>query len=105
MGFLADMISEGMGTSKTDAEAAQRRREASATKLGGDGIERALAMKERTLSQLEADDVRDTSRDARKEAEEEEGALVPEAHQTVTYSMKLTGNKARQHAKDNGYEL
>lgn len=103
MGFLSNMVSEGMGTSKADAEAARQQRAAAATKLGGDGIERALAMKERTLSQLEADDVRDTSRDARKQAAEEEGSATPRAQ--VTYSMDLTGNKAKQHARDNGYEL
>lgn len=103
MGILSNMVSEGMGTPKTEAESARQQRAAAATKLGGDGIERALAMKERTLSQLEAAGVRDTSRDARKQDEEEAGSASPRAQ--VTYSMDLTGNLARQHARDNGYEL
>ncbi|KQU35753.1 MULTISPECIES: hypothetical protein [Nocardiaceae] len=103
MGILSNMVSEGMGTPKTEAESARQQRAAAATKLGGDGIERALAMKERTLSQLEAAGVRDTSRDAQKRDEEEAGSASPRAQ--VTYSMDLTGNLARQHARDNGYEL
>lgn len=103
MGILSNMVSEGMGTPKTEAETARQQRAAAATKLGGDGIERALAMKERTLSQLEAAGVRDTSRDAQKRDEEEAGTASPQAQ--VTYSMNLTGNLARQHARDNGYEL
>lgn len=103
MGILSNMISESMGTPKNEAETARQQRAAAATKLGGDGIERALAMKERTLSQLEAADLRDSSRDAQKDAEEREGLATPEAH--VTYSLNLTGNKAVQHARDNGYEF
>lgn len=103
MGILSNMVSESMGTPKTEAEHVRQQRAAAATKLGGDGIERALAMKERTLSQLEASGVRDTSRDAQKREEEEAGTASPQAQ--VTYSMNLTGNLARQHARDNGYEL
>lgn len=103
MGILSKMVSESMGTPKSEAETTRQQRAAAATKLGGDGIERALAMKERTLSQLEASDVRDTARDAQKQAENDEGTATPRAQ--VTYSMELTGNKAKQHAQDNGYDF
>lgn len=103
MGILSNMVSESMGTPKTEAETARQQRAAAATKLGGDGIERALAMKERTLSQLDASSLRDTSRDEQKREEQEEGSAVP--HAQVTYSMELTGNKARRHAQNNGYEF
>ncbi|OUS97241.1 hypothetical protein CA951_02530 [Rhodococcus sp. NCIMB 12038] len=92
-----------MGTPKSEAETARQQRAAAATKLGGDGVERALAMKERTLSQLDAASIRDTSRDEQKQQEQEEGSASPRAQ--VTYSMELTGNKAVQHARDNGYEF
>ncbi|WP_143542970.1 hypothetical protein [Rhodococcus sp. NCIMB 12038] len=97
------MVSESMGTPKSEAETARQQRAAAATKLGGDGVERALAMKERTLSQLDAASIRDTSRDEQKQQEQEEGSASPRAQ--VTYSMELTGNKAVQHARDNGYEF
>lgn len=103
MGILSKMVSESMGTPKSEAETARQQRAAAATKLGGDGIERALAMKERTLSQLDAASIRDTSRDEQKQQEQEEGTASPRAQ--VTYSVELTGNKAVQHARDNGYEL
>ncbi|MET3959820.1 hypothetical protein ABIE52_006755 [Rhodococcus sp. OAS809] len=103
MGILSNMVSESMGTSKTEAESVRQQRAAAATKLGGDGIERALAMKERTLSQLEASGIRDTSRDAQKQEEAEEGTAIPQAQ--VTYSMNLTGNQAKKFAADNGHEF
>ena len=99
MGILSKMVSESMGTPKAEAENASQQSAAAATKLGGDGIERALAMKERTLSQLDAASLRDTSRDAQKE----EGTATPRAE--VTYRMELTGNKAVRHGRDNGFEF
>ena len=86
-----------------EAATIDQQRAAAAIKLGGDGIERALAMKERTLSDLASASIRDASRDEQKRQEQEEGTVSPRAQ--VTYSMELTGNKAIQHARDNGYEL
>jgi hypothetical protein len=103
MGILSNMVSESMGTSKTEAESVRQQRAAAATKLGGDGIERALAMKERTLSHLEASSLRDTSRDAQKQEEAEAGTTTPQAQ--VTYSVNMTGNQARKFAENNGHEF
>lgn len=103
MGVLSKMVSENMGTAKNEVASNEQQRGAAAMKLGGDGIERMLSMKERTLSQLEASELRDEVRDGQRAEETEAGDAVPEID--VVQRLKLTGNKARDYAKSNGMEF